>query len=152
MPQQIGRRQRYRLILCGHKAAEAGAVCLVLMVQGQVVGITLSHFLIAGKTGLLAVCPALGLTYTRYAYHFANKWTTAAFIGLCTFFADAAIHASHYPGAYTEAAFTGSGAFALSLVIATTPLGRRIDRLAETAFHPPGGSAHAPARVTTNSY
>jgi hypothetical protein len=128
------------LVLCGHKAAEAGAVCLVLMVQGHLPDVTLSHILIATKTGLLAVSPALGLTYTRQAYHLANKWTTAAFVGLCTFFADAAIHASHYPGAYTEAAFTGAGAFALSLVIAHTPLGRRIDQLAEAAFHAPGAS------------
>ena len=48
---------------------------------------------------------------------------------------DGAIHASHYPGEYTEAALTGVGAFALSLAIASTPIGRRIDALAETVFH-----------------
>ena len=30
----LGPKQQYRLVLFGHKAAEVGAVCLVLMVQG----------------------------------------------------------------------------------------------------------------------
>ena len=122
-------------MLCGHKAVEAGAVCLVLMVQGHLMDATLAHLLIATKTGMLAVFPALGLTFTRYARQFANKWAASIFIGVCTFLADGAIHASHYPGEYTEAALTGVGAFALSLAIASTPIGRRIDALAETVFH-----------------
>jgi len=122
-------------VLCGHKAVEAGAVCLVLMVQGHLMDATLAHLLIATKTGMLAVFPALGLTFTRYARQFANKWAASIFIGVCTFLADGAIHASHYPGEYTEAALTGVGAFALSLAIASTPIGRRIDALAETVFH-----------------
>ena len=35
---------------------------------------------------------------------------------------------------YTEAALTGLGAFLLSLAISYTPLGRKIDRLAEAFF------------------
>src|SRR5207249_4546967 len=99
------------LVLCGHKAVEAGAVCLVLMVQGHLTEITAAHLLIASKTGLLAVFPALGVSFTRYARHFVNKWTTSAFLGVCTFVADSLIHPSHYPGEYTEALLTGIGAF-----------------------------------------
>jgi len=128
-------RHQYRLVLCGHKAVEAGAVCLVLMVQGQLMDATLSHLLIATKTGLIAMSPALGLTFTRHARHLANKWAAAMFFGLCTFCADGAIHASHYPGEYSEAVLTGIGAFALSLAVASTPLGKRIDALAERVFH-----------------
>ena len=134
-PHRIGGRHQFRLLLCGHKAVEAGAACLVLMVQGHLMDATLAHLLIATKTGMLAVSPALGLTFTRYARQFANKWAASIFIGVCTFLADGAIHASHYPGEYTEAALTGVGAFALSLAIASTPIGRRIDALAETVFH-----------------
>ncbi len=78
--------------------------------------------------------PALVVTFTGYARHFANKWTTSTFLGMCTFLADSAIHGSHYPGAYTEAALTGVDAFLFSLAIALTPIGKRIDRLAETIF------------------
>lgn len=146
---RIRGRHQYRLVLCGHKAVEAGAVCLVLMVQGQLMDATLSHLLIAAKTGLLAMSPALGLTFTRYAHHFANKWVTALFFGICTFAADSAIHASHYPGAYSEAAFTAVGAIALSLVVASTPVGKRIDALAEAVFHRPPTShgAHPELQV-----
>ena len=141
---KIHGRHQYRLVLCGHKAVEAGAVCLVLMVQGHLMDATLSHFLIATKTGLLAVSPALGVTFTRHARHFANKWAAALFVGLCAFGADSAIHASHYRGEYTEAALTGVGAFALSLAVASTRLGRRIDALAETVFYAPAAT-HLPS-------
>lgn len=125
-------RHQFRLVLCGHKAVEAGAVCLVLMVQGHITDVTVAHLVIAAKTGLLAVSPALGVTFTRYARYLPNKWVTSAFLGGCTFVADAVMHGSHYSGEYTEAALTGAGAFALSLLLAYTPIGQRIDRLAET--------------------
>ena len=77
----------------------------------------------------------LGITFTQYARHFVNRWTSSAFLGLCTFLADALSHDSHYPGAYTEAALTGIGAFAFSVVVSFTPIGKRIDRLAEGFLH-----------------
>jgi len=128
------KRSQFRLVLCSHKAVEAGAVCMVLMVQGHLADVTLAHVGIAAKTGLLAVSPALAVTFSQYARHFANRWASAAFFGICTFGADALIHASHYPGEYTEAALTGAGAFVFSLAVSYTPLGARIDRLAESFF------------------
>ena len=110
------------------------------MVQGNLGEVTLAHFLIATKTGLWAISPALGITFTQYARHFVNKWTSSAFLGFCTFFADALSHESHYPGAYMEAALTGIGAFAFSLVISYTPIGKHIDRLAEGFLHPDGAA------------
>jgi hypothetical protein len=133
-------RSQFRMVLCGHKAVEAGAVCIILMVQRQLLDITLAHVLIAAKTGLIAVSPALGLTFTRYARHFLNRWTSAALLGVCTFGADAVVHASHYPGAYTEAALTGAGAALFSVAVSYTPFGKRIDRLAEAFL---GLEAHA---------
>ena len=129
-----GRAHQFRLVLCGHKAVEAGAVCLVLMVQGHLVDITGAHLLIASKTGLLAVFGPLGLTFTRYARLMVTRWSAAAILGVCTFAADAVIHGSHYSGEYTEAALTGVGAFIFSLIVAQTPLGRRIDALAHAVL------------------
>ena len=131
---RVSQQRQYRLALCGHKAIEAGAVCLVLMVQGDLAGVTVAHLAIAAKTGLLAVSPALAVTFSRYVRHLLNRWTASAFLGLCTFAADAFIHASHYPGAYTEAALTGVGAFVFSLVVSYTPIGAHIDRLGESFF------------------
>jgi len=118
-------------MLFGNKAVETGAACLLLMVQGQLAQATVGHFLIASETGILTVFPLLGITWTRHARHFANRWASAAFVAVCAFFADAFIHASHYEGKYTEAAFTAIGAFVLSVVISYTPVGKQIDRLAE---------------------
>ena len=128
-------KHQFRLVLCGHKAVEAGTVCMLLMVQGKLAAVTMLHVAVAGKTGLLAVAPALGLTFTRHAHHFANRWTSSALFGICTFFADAAIHASHYPGEYSEAALTAVGAFFFSLAISFTPIGKKIDQLAEHFLH-----------------
>lgn len=119
-------------MLCGHKAVETAAACLLLMVQGQLAQATASHFLIASETGLLTIFPLVGLTWTRHARHYANRWMTALFVGICAFVADALIHRSHYSGEYTEAALTALAAAALSLIISFTPLGKRIDHLAET--------------------
>jgi hypothetical protein len=121
----------YRLALCGHKAAEIGTACLLLMVQGQLAEVTAAHFVIASKTGLLAIFPALGITSTRYARLLLNRWTSSALLAVCGFSADLLIHASHYPGAYTEAALTAAGGFALSLLVSYTPVGKRLDTLAE---------------------
>jgi hypothetical protein len=128
-------RHQFRLALCGHKAVEAGAVCLLLMVQGQLAMVTLAHVGIASKTGLLAVFPAFGITFTRYARYFANRWASSAFFGICTFVADSLAHESHYPGEYTEAALTGLGAFVFSIAVSYTPVGKYIDRLAENFLH-----------------
>ena len=76
------------------------------------------------------------------------EWTSALFLGLCTFVADALSHASHYPGAYMEAALTGIGAFAFSVVISFTPIGKRIDRLAEGFLHPHGEATDTALRTT----
>jgi hypothetical protein len=101
------------------------------MVQGHLGAITLAHVGLAAETGLLAIVPVLWLTFTRYARHFANRWTASAFLGVCTFVADAVIHQSHYPGEYTEAALTAAGAFVFSVVVSYTPVGKAIDHLAE---------------------
>jgi len=134
LSRSAGKGYQFRLVLCGHKAVEAGAVCLVLMVQGHLADVTAAHLVIAAKTGLLAVSPPLWLTFTRYARLLAGKWSAATILGICAFIADAAIHGSHYPGEYTEAALTGLGAFAFSLAVAHTSFGRRIDNLAEAFF------------------
>jgi len=135
-------KHQFRLLLCGHKAVEAGAVCLILMVHGNLPALTAAHFELASKSGLLAVFPALVLSFTQLARHLANKWTSSAVLGVCAFFADAAAHRSNYSGEYTEAALTALGAFCLSVAISYTPLGRYIDRMAETFLEHPG-----PARI-----
>jgi hypothetical protein len=128
-------KNQFRAVLFGHKAIEIGAVCLLVMVKGHLGDATLTHLAIATKTGLLAVCPAFGVTFTRYARFFANRWASSAFVSACTFFADAMMHQSHYPGRFTDAILTSIGAFIVSVVISYTPAGKAVDRLAEGFLH-----------------
>ncbi|MEO7191829.1 MAG: hypothetical protein ABI051_12310 [Vicinamibacterales bacterium] len=131
----LGPRHQYRLVLCGHKAIEVGAVCVLLMVQGHLLDATLTHFAIAAKTGTLATLPLVGVTLTQFARHLASRWVSSALVGGFGVVADVISHGSHYPGAFTEALLTGFGVFVVSLVISYTPIGKRIDRLAETFAH-----------------
>ena len=119
---------KFRLAICAHKAVEVTGVCMLLMGQGS---LTLGHLSIASQTGVLAVVPILGVTLTRYARSLANRWISSGLLAACTFVADALIHASHYPGAFGEAALTAVGAFIFSVGVSYTPVGRRIDGLAE---------------------
>ena len=65
----------------------------------------------------LSVLEAIRMRQDDLNWARRNKWTSSAFLGFCTFFADAVSPESHYPGAYVEAALTGIGAFVFSLVI-----------------------------------
>jgi hypothetical protein len=121
--------------MCGHKAVETAAVCMILMVQGNLAAATLTHVAIASKTGILAMTPLLGVTLTRHARHLTNRWLCSALLAVSAFLADAWIHESHYPGAYTEAAITAVGVFLFSLAISYTPIGKYIDRLADSFHH-----------------
>lgn len=129
------KRHQFRVALCGHKTVEAGGVCLLLMVQGHLLSVTGAHLAIATKTGLLAVFPAVAMTFTPLARHLINRWTSSAFFAVCTFFADSAIHASHFTGEYTEAALTAVGAFVFSVAVSYTGVGRYIDSLAHSFLH-----------------
>lgn len=137
----IHQKHQFRLMLFGHKAVETGAACLLLMVQGQLPQATLGHLAIASETGILTVFPLLGITLTRHARFFVNRWVSAFFVAACSFFADAIIHRSHYSGAYTEAALTAMGAFVLSVLISYTPLGKQLDRLAEAFVRTTGAES-----------
>lgn len=129
------KRHQFRVALFGHKGAEVAGVCLLLMVQGDLLSLTPAHLLIASKTGLLAVFPAVAVTFTPWARHMVNRWTSSAFLAFCTFFADSAVHQSHFAGEYGEAALTAVGAFIFSVVVSYTPIGKKIDHLAESLLH-----------------
>jgi hypothetical protein len=131
LKKSLHKKHQFRLMLCGHKAVETGGACLLLMVQGRLAEATVGHLVIASKTGVLSVFPLLGITMTRHARHFANRWTSALFAAVCGFFADSVIHSSHYSGAYTEAVFTAAGVFVLSVLISYTAVGKQVDQLAE---------------------
>jgi hypothetical protein len=97
---------------------EAGLSCLLTMVQANVLALTVSHWLIASQTGLLAGA-IVGTTVI--AAKLRRPWVVSLVLGVITTVVDAVVH----PGrlgveSLTEAAVTGVGAFVLSLAVSET--------------------------------
>jgi len=100
--------------------AESGAACLVTMVQGNVLALGLSHWIIASQTGLVAgTAAAAAITLAKTE----NRWILAGVLGVSTAVVDYFVH----PGmigdaAATEAIITGLGAAFLSYVAGSVVL------------------------------
>jgi hypothetical protein len=84
------------------------------MTQGNLLTLTVAHWLIASRTGLLAgtlAAAAVWLLGER------RRWVIAGLLALATVAADYLSHPSHFWGAIGEAVVTGLVAGALSLVV-----------------------------------
>ena len=96
--------------------AESGAACLITMVQGNVLAMGVSHWIIASQTGLFAGAAsvaALSVTRTN------NRWVVAGVLGAVTAVVDYFMHPGMFGSAATEAIVTGIAAAALSLTAHT---------------------------------
>jgi hypothetical protein len=94
--------------------SESAIACLVTMVQGNLFAMTLGHWIIASRTGLVAgtvTTAALLLAGTT------RRWVVASLLAAVTFAVDAFSHPSRFGGAATEAIVTGLAAGALSLLV-----------------------------------
>ena len=92
--------------------AESGAACLVTMVQGNLLALGLSHWIIASQTGLVAgTAAATAITLAKTN----NRWILASILGVSTAIVDYFMHPGMIgDGAATEAIITGFGAAVLS--------------------------------------
>jgi hypothetical protein len=84
------------------------------MTQGNLLTLTLTHWLIASRTGLLSgtiVAAAVWVAGER------RRWMIAALLALATIAADYLSHPSHFGGVLGEAIATGLVAGALSLMV-----------------------------------
>lgn len=97
--------------------AESGTSCMVTMLQGNLLAMGLSHWVIASQTGVVAGAAsvaALSLTRTE------NRFAIAAVLGVVTAVVDYFVHPGMIGHAeWTEAALTGLGAALLSLIAGT---------------------------------
>ncbi len=93
--------------------AESTTACLVTMVQGNVMALALSHWLIASETGIVAgslASVAILVARTR------KRWVVAIVLGIVTGVVDFFIHPGELGPVFLEAVLTGLGAAALSFV------------------------------------
>ena len=96
--------------------AEATGACLITMAQGNILALTLTHWVIASQTGVLAgVAASAALLLTRTD----KRWVIAIVLGVVTAVVDWMVHPSMFGTAATEAIVTGIGAAALSYLAGT---------------------------------
>lgn len=94
-------------------AAESTAACLVTMVQGNILALTLSHLLIASQTGVIAgVFAAIALLVSRTG----NRWIVSSALGVATAIVDFFVHPGMFGPVVMEAIVTGMAAAVLSFL------------------------------------
>ena len=96
--------------------AEATTACLVTMVQGNLLVLGLSHWVIASQTGIAAgsiTAAAILLSKTD------KRWIISLLLGLVTAVVDYFVHPGMFGAVFTEAIVTGIGAAVLSYLVGT---------------------------------
>jgi hypothetical protein len=95
-------------------SAESTAACLVTMVQGNFLALTLSHLIIASQTGLLAgLIATIAILFSRVG----KPWVISVVLGSITFCVDFVVHPGMFGNAVTEAMVTGLAAGVLSYIV-----------------------------------
>ena len=73
--------------------AEATTACLVTMVQGNLLALTLSHWLIASQTGVAAGVVASAVILVSRA---STRWIISATLGIATAVVDFLVHPAQF--------------------------------------------------------
>ena len=94
--------------------AEATTACLVTMVQGNLLALTLSHWLIASQTGVAAGVVASAVILVSRA---STRWVISVTLGIATAVVDFLVHPAQFGPIALEAVVTGLGAALLSYLV-----------------------------------
>jgi hypothetical protein len=84
------------------------------MVQGNLMVVTLGHWLVASETGVIAGSIAAAAVLTMRA---SRRWVVAVLLGSVTVVVDFFVHPGQWGPVALEAVVTGLGAAALSYVV-----------------------------------
>ena len=95
-------------------AAESTTACLVTMVQGNILGLTMAHLLIASQTGVIAAAIA---AVALFASKTRNRWIVSAVLGVATAIVDFFVHPGMFGPVALEAIVTGIAAAVLSYMV-----------------------------------
>lgn len=94
--------------------SESTMACLVTMVQGNILALTMGHLLVASQTGVIAGAIA---TVGIVASKTKQRWKISLILGLATGVVDYFVHPGMFGTAATEAIVTGIGAAVLSHLV-----------------------------------
>lgn len=101
------------------RVSEATPSCLMIMVQGNVMSLTFSHWLKALQVGVLTGAMAVLVSFSGRKELQENKFVIAGLTGFLTAVADFMTHPTHFGGPTTEAITTGIAAGLLCLALST---------------------------------
>ncbi|MBT8115333.1 MAG: hypothetical protein KJP04_08125 [Arenicella sp.] len=104
---------------------EATVACLLTMVQGNILALGLSHWIIASQTGLIAGVLA---SVALLASSTSNRWLVAVTLGVITAIVDYFMHPGMFGPVFVEAIITGIGAAVLSFIVGAILRRRRAKR------------------------
>ena len=94
--------------------SESSTACLVTMVQGNLLSLTVGHLAIASQTGVVAAAIAsLALMFA----HSRSRWLIAAVLGVTTGIVDFFVHDGQFGPIAMEAIVTGLAAAVLSYIV-----------------------------------
>lgn len=113
--------EKKKLTPIAENIAESTGACLVTMVQGNLVALTVSHWIIASQTGLIAGSLASAALILARA---DQRWLIAVILGATTAVVDYFVHEGSFGPAASEAIVTGISAGIMSFVFGTL-----VDRL-----------------------
>lgn len=99
------------------RLSEAAPSCLLMMVQGNVFALTLTHWAKAIQTGALTGALAVVVSFSARKELQDNKFVIAGLTGFLTAISDFVTHPSHFGGPSSEAITTGIGAGLLCLAL-----------------------------------
>ena len=103
--------------------SESTAACMLAMVQGNILALTIGHLMIALQTGLIAGSIAFAISMLARG---RKVWVTPLLLGVSTAAVDYFVHPSNFGTAATEALVTGLVAGLLAaLVTAAMRLSRK---------------------------
>ena len=105
-----------KIVTLAESIAESTSACLVTMVQGNLLALTLGHFLIAAQTGVTAGAVA---TIVVLATRPGMRWILSAVLGAATAVVDFFVHPGQFGPAAAEALITGLAAGLLSYLAGT---------------------------------
>ena len=91
--------------------AESATACLVTMVQGNMLALSLTHWMIASRTGVIAGAVASAAILVAGTQH---RWAISAILGTVTGIVDYFVHPGQFGPVAMEAVVTGLGAGLLS--------------------------------------
>lgn len=101
--------------LFAENITESTSSCLVMMVQGNLLLLTMGHWLVAMETGIFAGTIASALILKGKV---TRPWVVSLVLGIITTVVDFFVHSGHFTAVVTEAALTGLGAAILSFLAA----------------------------------